>query len=190
MAEEWYYGHDGKRHGPISFDELKQLVAAGQLLPTDLAWKEGMPNWASASTVCDFSDAPPPLPSVGATRTGTAKQPGEITRDLLAFFDFNFTRFVTTAVVKWVWKAWLILAVLLLVLAVIGALSQGTKESVLGFIGLIVLLGFWTVGIRIWLEVVAVIFRIAEYLKDMSAPSSVVEKKQEHGPQGIESAVP
>jgi hypothetical protein len=72
MVAEWYYSHDGQRHGPVSFDELKPLVVSGQLLSTDLVWKQGMPNWALANTVCDFSNVPPPFPS---TRRAALEHP-------------------------------------------------------------------------------------------------------------------
>ena len=191
MQEQWYYGHNGERHGPVSLDALKQLAASGQLLPTDLVWKAEMPSWASANTVCDFPDAPPPFPrSIGATHADTASQLSYGSRSFLEFLDFDFTRFVTTAIVKWVWKAWLILAALLLVLGIVGVAYQGLREGGVGFIVLIVILGFWTVGVRIWLEVVAVIFRIAEYLRDMSIASSVVGKKREYDPSGATSLMP
>jgi TM2 domain-containing membrane protein YozV len=48
MASEWYYSHGGQRHGPVSSDQLKELVASGKLRADDLIWKEGMDNWMPA----------------------------------------------------------------------------------------------------------------------------------------------
>ena len=42
MATEWFYTRDGKKTGPLSSSDLKELADSGQLLPTDLIWKEGM----------------------------------------------------------------------------------------------------------------------------------------------------
>jgi TM2 domain-containing membrane protein YozV len=64
MASEWYYSHDGERHGPISTDQLKDLAAAGKLGPGDLVWKEGMDNWVPAGKLKNLltpaASGPPP----------------------------------------------------------------------------------------------------------------------------------
>ena len=44
MASMWYYIHEGRQYGPVSGAEIKKLAAGGQLLPTDLVWKDGMPE--------------------------------------------------------------------------------------------------------------------------------------------------
>jgi hypothetical protein len=52
MASEWYYTVNGQQSAtPASAAQLKQMVASGQLQPTDLVWQEGMANWAPASTI-------------------------------------------------------------------------------------------------------------------------------------------
>src|SRR5438105_3736612 len=38
-ADEWYYLTDGQERGPLGDDQLAQLVSLGQLLPTDLVWR-------------------------------------------------------------------------------------------------------------------------------------------------------
>ena len=45
MAEQWYYSKQGQRTGPVSEEQLKQLASSGQVQPTDLVWKQGMPQW-------------------------------------------------------------------------------------------------------------------------------------------------
>jgi hypothetical protein len=60
MADEWFYTRDGTtRSGPVSTTEIQSMAKAGQLLPTDMVWKEGMPNWAPASSVKTLFAAPP-----------------------------------------------------------------------------------------------------------------------------------
>ena len=49
MADEWYYQRSDQRIGPVSSQELKRLASAGELHPTDLLWKEGMPRPLAAS---------------------------------------------------------------------------------------------------------------------------------------------
>ena len=50
MAELWYYTREGKAMDPVSQAQLKKLAASGQLRPTDLVWKEGMPKWVRAGS--------------------------------------------------------------------------------------------------------------------------------------------
>jgi hypothetical protein len=67
MPNEWYYAKAGQREGPISFDNLKQLVQQGQIRPADHVWKQGMAAWAPASTVDGLCGVePPPLPPPAA----------------------------------------------------------------------------------------------------------------------------
>jgi hypothetical protein len=44
MEKQWYFNRGPKRFGPFSSAQLKQLAADGKLRPTDLIWKEGMPQ--------------------------------------------------------------------------------------------------------------------------------------------------
>jgi hypothetical protein len=51
MSEAWYYAPDGRQLGPVNFVILQQFAASGQLRPTDLVWREGMPHWVQADTI-------------------------------------------------------------------------------------------------------------------------------------------
>lgn len=63
MGEEWHYTHQGEEHGPVSSSELKQLAAAGGLLPSDLVWKDGLSDWVPATKLKGVSfSAPRPTP--------------------------------------------------------------------------------------------------------------------------------
>ena len=62
MADQWYYVREGRRHGPVAQEQLKQLAASGQLKPVDLVWKKGLATWMPAAEVVGFFDDPPPLP--------------------------------------------------------------------------------------------------------------------------------
>lgn len=78
MAAEWYYSKEEEQFGPVSTDELKALAESGELLPTDLIWKEGVAEWTPAGkskglfpstpAVSPVKKAPPPL--VKATVAG------------------------------------------------------------------------------------------------------------------------
>jgi ribosomal protein L12E/L44/L45/RPP1/RPP2 len=59
MADQWYYSHNGNRKGPCSARQLREIAAAGQILPTDTIWKEGVEQGALASNVKNLFAAPP-----------------------------------------------------------------------------------------------------------------------------------
>lgn len=61
-ASVWYYTRERKPLGPVVFDKLKELVTAGDLLPHELVWQEGMPDWVVAGTVDGLFPKPPPVP--------------------------------------------------------------------------------------------------------------------------------
>ncbi len=48
---EWYYEKNGSQHGPISEDALKALIAAGDLVVSNLVWREGMGDWVAYASV-------------------------------------------------------------------------------------------------------------------------------------------
>jgi hypothetical protein len=68
MGQQWYYIARGKRGGPVSAANLKQMAAGGQLLPTDMVWTEKMAAWAPAASLKGLFRAgavpPPPPPPV------------------------------------------------------------------------------------------------------------------------------
>jgi len=52
MASEWFYTVNGQQsQSPVSDAQIKQMAQSGQLQPTDMIWKDGMPNWVAASTI-------------------------------------------------------------------------------------------------------------------------------------------
>jgi hypothetical protein len=48
---QWYYAHDQKQLGPVTWEKLRQLASSGGLDKTDLVWREGMSQWQKATTV-------------------------------------------------------------------------------------------------------------------------------------------
>jgi hypothetical protein len=75
----WYFTRDGKKFGPYTAAQLKQYADSGQLLPTDLVWKEGMEGWKPASTVKGLFAAqqPPSQPAAQAQPSGSHGNPFE-----------------------------------------------------------------------------------------------------------------
>jgi hypothetical protein len=48
MGEQWYYSSNGEQQGPVELPELQRLATSGQLQPSDLVWRQGMPLWIPA----------------------------------------------------------------------------------------------------------------------------------------------
>jgi hypothetical protein len=46
----WFYARGSQQTGPVSFDQLRQLAASGQLGPQNMIWAEGTPAWVPAGT--------------------------------------------------------------------------------------------------------------------------------------------
>jgi hypothetical protein len=62
----WYYSKDGMQMGPLTQGELSEKAKGGEVLPTDLIWREGMADWRPLSQVAEFQHsggvvAPPPM---------------------------------------------------------------------------------------------------------------------------------
>jgi hypothetical protein len=68
MATDWYYSKNGQQCGPVSSSKLKALAGAGQLLPTDLIWKEGLAAWQPATRLKGLFAAPTAITSVPPVR--------------------------------------------------------------------------------------------------------------------------
>lgn len=67
---EWYYvGHYGQL-GPLTFEQMDELIQGGVIARDTYVWKAPMPNWVPAESVGEFLtlfakqsvSAPPPVP--------------------------------------------------------------------------------------------------------------------------------
>jgi hypothetical protein len=68
-AEQWFYSQNGQQRGPVELEQLRAMLAAGQVMWSEMVWSAGMTNWSPASTVAALrptsmapGDRPPPLP--------------------------------------------------------------------------------------------------------------------------------
>ena len=52
----------GEQHGPYSEANAREMLAAGQLLPTDLAWHAGADGWKPLSEILGAATQPPATP--------------------------------------------------------------------------------------------------------------------------------
>jgi hypothetical protein len=69
MDKFWFYAQGANRQGPVPENEIKSLIASGQLSANDLAWTDGMANWLKIGSISElYPRAPvapptPPAPS-------------------------------------------------------------------------------------------------------------------------------
>jgi hypothetical protein len=61
MNLEWFLAKNGVRIGPLSIHHLKQLIAAGQVLPSDMVLMPGEQQWVTAGSLSNLfpPQAPP-----------------------------------------------------------------------------------------------------------------------------------
>ena len=64
---EWYYTRNGKQRGPVSPQELRDMVVQGTLVATDMIWKDGQADWIAASSAVSLFPVRTPLPLRSAT---------------------------------------------------------------------------------------------------------------------------
>lgn len=54
----WHLARSGgQQTGPITLGSLKEQLSAGSLLPTDLLWKQGLPEWLPAREIPELAEA-------------------------------------------------------------------------------------------------------------------------------------
>lgn len=71
---QWYYSKNASQFGPVPVEELRAKVAAGEVGPSDLVWKDGMPDWTPAGSVPELGTRPP-LVSSGYDTKGYDRSP-------------------------------------------------------------------------------------------------------------------
>ncbi len=77
MQRLWYYTIRGEQRGPIPEDDFRARVQAGEIASTDLAWTDGMTEWAPVGSRPELriTETPPavvaaPTPPPGAVTSG------------------------------------------------------------------------------------------------------------------------
>jgi type IV pilus assembly protein PilA len=56
IEAKWFYTRGGQQQeGPVSAESVRQMLMTGHILPWDLAWCEGMPQWQPLHAIPDFA---------------------------------------------------------------------------------------------------------------------------------------
>ena len=50
----WYYEHNDQQSGPVSKEQIIELLNSGQISASSLVWKDGMPEWVALGQVGEF----------------------------------------------------------------------------------------------------------------------------------------
>src|ERR1017187_6898762 len=69
--EIYFFKHQGKRHGPVQFDQLQRHAQMGDLLPEDLVWASTTNTWKPARELVGLSlasVAPSPSSAITSVR--------------------------------------------------------------------------------------------------------------------------
>jgi hypothetical protein len=72
---EWYYSQNSTQHGPVSDVQLRGKLMSGEVAASELVWREGMRDWAMASSVPELSSSVR-IPAVGESGMPPASPSG------------------------------------------------------------------------------------------------------------------
>src|SRR5690348_15029452 len=62
MPSQWYYAEGDHQRGPVGEEQLRQMLSSGQLAPSHLVWRQGLPAWAPAGTLVELGGDPASVP--------------------------------------------------------------------------------------------------------------------------------
>jgi hypothetical protein len=62
MEPQWYYTLKAQQAGPVPEGQLRSLLQSGQVTADEFVFKEGMSDWAVASSVAELASTPPQTP--------------------------------------------------------------------------------------------------------------------------------
>jgi TM2 domain-containing membrane protein YozV len=66
MSQQWFVTSAGRQYGPYSLDEFRTCLQQRRVSPTDMAWRQEMPDWQPIQSIPElreFLNAIPPEPS-------------------------------------------------------------------------------------------------------------------------------
>jgi len=77
-------------------------------------------------------------------------------------FDFSFTEFITTKIIKFIYILGMIVTGLATIVIIISAFSQSVVIGIVALIFSPLIFLIYVIILRVWLEIIIVIFRISE----------------------------
>ncbi len=112
--QQWYYSQDGQQQGPVSFEEIRQLQAAGTLTTLSLVWNAGLTEWTPLGAISPDdmiapAAAPTATPAAVANYTAPAQErthPFEFHGKAGEFFRIWIVNVVLTVLTLGIYAAW------------------------------------------------------------------------------------
>ena len=107
MTADWYFVRSGHTQGPFTLEAMKAYVAAGEISPDDLVWRQGMAEWLPLSQCRDMGLAarshsgPPPIPTKAPSATTTPTAPASKGSKLFRTAASMFNASTAWAAGKW-----------------------------------------------------------------------------------------
>ena len=85
-----------------------------------------------------------------------------------ALFDFSFTEFVTTRLIRLLYGIGVLVGAVTAIVAIGRGFDAGSGAGIVALILAPLIFLLVVILARVWLEIIIVVFRIAEYLRDMA----------------------
>lgn len=126
----WYYSKNAVQLGPVTEEELKAKASAGEILPNDLVWKEGMADWKAFGQIAEFqgSGMIPQAPVYGQAGSVAMPQPSAYPSG----YSQNIPNYLWQSIVATVLGAltcWLVALPLGIVAIVFASKVEGLQRS-------------------------------------------------------------
>src|SRR4051794_38670835 len=75
-GSSWFYARGGTHHGPVTYEDLRRMVAQGEISTETLLWKSGMADWVACRSFPDLVALGQGAHSNLATPSSRHPQPG------------------------------------------------------------------------------------------------------------------
>ena len=69
MSKQYLIVRNGEQAGPYTLEQIQQMQADGQLLPSDMAWTEGQTDWQPLSQITGGAGSPDPFPAQSTSKS-------------------------------------------------------------------------------------------------------------------------
>jgi hypothetical protein len=85
-----------------------------------------------------------------------------------ALFDFSFTRFVTEKIIMALYVLAIVLFIFVVIYGIVSAFSRGFLPGIISLVFSPIVLLVYIVVVRVWLEFIVVVFRIADHAQQIA----------------------
>jgi len=111
------------------------------------------------------ASVPPPTPAARISPPISMEQGAGFFASL---FDFSFTEFITTKLIKFLYGLGMLLGALMALALIIGGFAQSAIVGILFLVLSPLVFLLYVIGARVWLELVIVVFRVAEHTAEIA----------------------